>query len=143
MRIVSRSWLLLYASLLGCTGPFLPEGDAEAGRIAFQDLGCVACHRVRGEGFPEPVADPPVPFVLGTGPSKSRRYLAESIIAPSHRFARPLARSVGDPPMLVEQPEYENIREGAHSRMGDYSDTMSVRQWLDLIAFLESVQRGS
>lgn len=43
----------------------LPEGDVERGREAFLELRCNACHRVRGLELPPPVADPPVPVVLG------------------------------------------------------------------------------
>ncbi len=134
--------LLLF--LVGCArGPFLPEGNVAAGRQAFSDLGCHACHRVQGESFPEPVAQPPVPFALGspTNP-KSRQYLAESIIAPSHKFAR--KAPVYTEPGVVVDRYYEDIREGDESRMGSFNDHLTVQQWLDLVTFLASVQeRGS
>ena len=39
----------------------LPEGDPAAGREAFVELRCTACHRAfRQEGFPDPIAEPPV-----------------------------------------------------------------------------------
>lgn len=130
---------------LGCSSSrlYLPEGDAQAGRQAFLDRGCYACHRVEGESFPEPVATPPVPVVLGSSRNrKTRAYLAESIIAPSHRFARPQPRPVGDPPQVMEWPEYKDIRDydGDESRMGDYNQALTVKQWLDLVAFLEHCQ---
>jgi len=133
--------LVALISLSGCQPIYLSGGDAEAGRAAFQKLGCHSCHRVEGESFPEPVAQPPVPVTLGTRQDpKTRKYLAESILAPSHRFARPRVFTPSDPPLLLEETEYENIREGSESRMGDYNDTLTVRQWLDLVAFLEAVQ---
>ena len=36
----------------------LPKGDVSAGRQAFQDLKCHACHRVAGRtGLPGPIAE--------------------------------------------------------------------------------------
>ncbi len=139
-------WIVSFLglALLGCTGRIhLPDGDVQRGRVAFAELGCHACHRVAGENFPDPVADPPIPFVLGSPVrQKSRHYLAESIVAPSHQFAQPPSVAVGDPPMVVETVRYENIREGSESRMGTQNDRLTVQQWLDLVAFLDAVQRG-
>lgn len=130
--------LLLLVPLLGCTSYDLPEGDAAAGRVAFEEMQCYTCHLVEGEDFPEPTAEPPVSVVLGSSENqKSREYLAESIIAPSHRFARPPAEMIASEPPLYVQDEYENIKEDSQSRMGDYSEAMTVRQWLDIVAYLE------
>lgn len=128
-------------SLAGCAGGlYLPEGDAEAGRQVFTGLQCHKCHRVQGEDFPAPVADPPVSVVLGRPlERKSREYLAESIISPSHRYARPEPVMVDLEFGIDQQREYQNIKEGTLSRMGDFSETMTVRQWLDLVAYLESL----
>ena len=127
---------------VGC-GPslYLPEGDAEAGRKAFAALECHHCHSVLGEDFPAPVADPPVPFVLGSPmEKKSRQYLAESIIAPSHRFAKPRPEIIYDSPPVIVERKYENIKEGEKSRMGDFDDAMTVGEWFDLVAYLDSLQ---
>jgi hypothetical protein len=40
------------------------------------------------------------------------------------------------------EEEYANIREGDESRMGGYNDNLTVRQWLDLVAFLDAVQKN-
>lgn len=142
MRLVGTC-LLGFLTLAGCSRTYLPRGDVEAGRVAFQEMGCPACHRVRGEAFPAPVADPPLPFVLGSaGDRKSREYLAESIIAPSHQFARPQPRLLSEHPFGgVEAQEYKNVREGDESRMGDCGDNLTVRRWLDLVEFLDAVQK--
>ena len=112
----------------------LPMGDVEQGKAAFQALRCYACHRVEGADFPAPVATPPVPVVLGGKVKQmpSRLDLANSIINPSHEFA----------------PGYKDelIKSGKLSRMGDYSDVLTVRQLSDLVAFLQSrytVEGGS
>lgn len=133
---------ILMGALAACSaGPFLPEGNAAAGRQAFADLGCHACHRVHGEDFPEPVAQPPLPFQLGSPANpKTRGYLAESIIAPSHDFAR--KAPVYTEPGIVGEREYKNVRLGDESRMGTFNDHLTVQQWLDLVAFLDSVQNA-
>jgi hypothetical protein len=49
--------------------------------------------------------------------------LAESIIAPQHEVAEGL----------------EGVRQGQLSRMGDWTEAMTVRQWLDIVAYLKSL----
>jgi mono/diheme cytochrome c family protein len=104
----------------------LPEGDAEAGKAAFVELQCNACHQVRGVELEGPVAEPPVPVALGGTvdyqPTDGK--FVTSIINPSHKLA----------------PGYpkELIKSGELSRMADYSDVMTVRQLMDLVAFLHS-----
>ena len=105
----------------------LPDGDAEAGQAAFVALKCSSCHRVHGvAGLPEPVAGPPVPIALGGEDPYQRTdgELVTAIIDPSHRLAtsHPDARS----------------GEGSRSRMGDFSEAMTVRQLIDVVAFLHA-----
>jgi mono/diheme cytochrome c family protein len=104
----------------------LPEGDVEAGQAAFLALQCNACHQVRGLDLPGPVAEPPVPVALGGTvdyqPTDGR--FVTSIINPSHKLARGYPK--------------ERIESGGISRMADYSDVMTVRQLVDLVAFLHS-----
>lgn len=118
----------------------LSGGDPLAGKVAFQELGCCGCHRVAGEVLPIPTVDPPVPVVLGSSlDRKSRAYLAESIIHPDYRLARPRPVIASDPPVLPPR-RYENITVDGHSRMRDYAHRLTVKQWLDLVAYLEQVQ---
>jgi hypothetical protein len=104
----------------------LPDGDIELGKEAFLELRCNACHKVQGLDLPPPVADPPVPVVLGGAvdyqPTDGR--FVTSIINPSHKLAS-------------GYPE-ELLRSGSESRMADYSDVMTVRKLVDLVAFLHS-----
>ena len=126
--------VVFWLAVSGCAPPEksaagfrLPDGDVEAGKKAFVELKCNACHRVEGMDFGEPVADPPVPVTLG-GPTpyvKSDGELVTSIINPSHRLARGFPK--------------EEITSGSGSRMADYSDVMTVRQLIDLVAFLHTV----
>jgi L-cysteine S-thiosulfotransferase len=116
----------------GCENPrksaagfHLPDGDVQRGRAAFVDLRCHACHEVRGETLPLPVADPPVPVKLGGIVYQARTdgELAAAIVDPSHRLS-------GHPRRLV--------RAGSLSRMGDANEAMTVQQLVDLVAFLQS-----
>lgn len=104
----------------------LPEGDVEAGKAAFLELRCNACHQVKGLDLPGPVAEPPVPVTLGGSvdyqPTDGK--FVTSIINPSHKLA----------PGFPKQ----HIESGGISRMADYSDVMTVHQLVDLVAFLHS-----
>lgn len=128
--VIAVGALLLVACQAGpksALGFRLPDGDVEAGQVAFVALQCNSCHRVEGvEGLPEPVADPPVPLMLGGEEPYQRTdgELVTAIISPSHRLAtsHPDARS----------------GEGSQSRMGDFSEAMTVRQLIDVVAFLHA-----
>ncbi len=100
--------------------------DADAGRQAFLDLRCAACHQVAGEtGFPDPISSNPGPD-LGAVAAQPAGLIATSIIAPSHALS------------VNASGEVTARLEGILSPMGDYSRAMTVRQLLDLIAYLEA-----
>jgi mono/diheme cytochrome c family protein len=109
----------------GSAGFQLPDGDAVRGKQVFVANRCHACHEVAGVELPAPVADPPVPVRLGGEVTRLHTdgELTTAIIHPSHRLA------AGPEPAL---------RSGARSRMGDFSETMTVRELIDLVAFLQS-----
>ena len=106
----------------------LPRGSADAGRQTFVDLRCSSCHTVEGDsGLPAPVSDSPGPPL---GPALSDRppgSVATAIVAPSHAMS------------IRTSPETRANVEGVLSPMGDYSDTMTVRQLVDLIAYLDEL----
>ena len=108
----------------------LPKGSPQAGRAAFAKFSCHSCHQVAGENFPKPVAEPPVPVSFGSASDlrslpiyRMRAQLAESIVNPSHRVS----------------PFLKNVRSGQGSRMADYTEVMTVRELIDLVAFLQEV----
>ena len=104
------------------------QGDAQKGRQAFLDLGCVSCHRVAGEaGFPTPVSANPGPTLGKEQAAKPPGETATAIVAPSHEIGDAVARKVG----------------GGASPMGDYSSFMTVRQLLDLVAYVGSVKASA
>ena len=122
---------LAAALCLACTpdrkssaGFYMPNGDPAKGQTVFVAMQCHACHSVAGVALPPPVAEPAVPVVLGGEVPRPRTdgELTASIIAPSHRI-----RYRGD-----------TVKSGQLSRMGDFSEAMTVRDLIDLVAFLQS-----
>ena len=132
-RTLASAFLWL-AGISGCaTGPHspvgfrLPEtGDVERGRAAFVELECTRCHSVYKSELPEYPEERPVHVVLGglVEGLMTDGYLVSGIINPSHRFGR----GSGEAPVSVE----------GESRMPDFSRRMTVRQLIDIVAFLQS-----
>ena len=105
----------------------LPAGDPAAGRRAFVDFKCFACHAIQGEQFPlEPgqVATAG-PELTGMGGHHPAEYLAESIVNPSA--------------VLVDAPGF--IGGDGRSIMPETPD-MTIRQLSDLVAYLKSQSGG-
>jgi hypothetical protein len=104
-------------------GYILPAGDPVAGKQAFVELQCWACHNVVGHpDVPQPVSVPPGPAIdADTGRALSG-VIATSIVIPSH--------SISGKKGPWDESEL--------SPMGDYTDEMTVRQLIDLVAFIKS-----
>jgi hypothetical protein len=125
----------------------LPKGDVEAGRQAFIDLQCSACHLVAGvDGLPVPIAKIPIPDLGETLARQPRGALASSLIVPSHidSAAAELWTDWSDqqrvwlgPGQRAPQAGEVVDEEPALSLMSDYRDTMTVKQLSDLVAFLQ------
>jgi hypothetical protein len=102
-----------------------PGGDPASGLTTFVNLGCTYCHQVEGrEDLPAPSVAPAVPVVLGR-PAPSRATdarLVTAIINPSHDISQAWRSGVTGP--------------GGHSRMGNFHEVLTVRQLMDLVAFL-------
>jgi sulfur-oxidizing protein SoxX len=124
---------VLVTALAGCdTGPKsgkgfrLPDGDVEKGKAAFLALKCNTCHRVNGVDLPAPVPTAATNVVLGGEVSSIRTYgeLVASVINPSHGLA----------------PGFKNVqlKDGRLSPMPEFNEVMTVRQMIDLVAFLQS-----
>jgi sulfur-oxidizing protein SoxX len=132
MRIISIGSVVVAALSLGCgegrkaaSGFHLPDGDPVKGKAVFADQKCHSCHRVDGVDFPAPVADPPLAVRLGgqVYQVKTDGELASAILDPSHRIS-------------VYPPE--GMTSGKLSRMGDFSESVTGRDVIDLVAFLQS-----
>jgi mono/diheme cytochrome c family protein len=106
----------------------LPDGDVERGKAAFLELKCNTCHTVAKTEMPAPSKDYAYVrvVVLGGEVRQVKTYgaLVTSIINPSHSLAP------GYPKELITKDN--------QSAMANFNDTMTVRQLLDLVAFLQS-----
>jgi hypothetical protein len=107
----------------------VPAGDATAGKQAFETMQCYSCHTVRSQRFGDPSQKPG-----GIGPDLTAahgrlpaEYLAESIVSSSRVLAHGQFRAA------------YRAADG-RSRMGDYSEIMTVHELIDLVAFLRSLQ---
>ena len=102
----------------------IPIGDAQAGREAFIALSCTSCHAVEGDSeLKEPVAAVPVPVLGPASAKRSPGKIASAIVSPSH----------------VVSKEVASKTEGDLSPMADLTEAMTVRQLVDLVAFVRSL----
>jgi L-cysteine S-thiosulfotransferase len=106
------------------------QGNIEAGRQAFIDHRCHQCHSVAGVRLPELAGASSPLFELGGETSTLKAYseLVTSIINPDHRISERYREEVlrqAGPPLASPMPM-------AHI------ETMTVRQLIDLVAFLDS-----
>ncbi len=129
---------LLAAIVIGVSGcAYTPifgfpreAGDIQAGRQAFLDHQCHRCHSISGERLPALAgADAPILELGGeTIYVKSYADLMTSIINPDHRISeryRDQMMRRGIIPVETPMPQ-------------PHVDTMTVRQLIDLVAFLDS-----
>lgn len=103
----------------------VPPGDPAQGRRVFIELNCSSCHDVKGEQLPESERKPGNvgPELTGMGGHHPAAYFAESIMNPNR--------------VIVEGPGYTGP--DGLSKMPDYSESMTVRQLIDLVAYLTSL----
>jgi hypothetical protein len=107
----------------------LPEGDVDAGRQAFQDLRCTTCHAVASEpDFPAPASATSGPLIDRRVAQRDVSYLITSIMMPSHAIS------------LDTSADVRARLKGTLSPMGDFSHVMTVRQLVDLHAYIRSVR---
>ncbi len=106
----------------------LPPGNAVDGRKVFIAEGCYKCHAVLGEAFPDAQksSSDVGPDLSGMGSHHPAEYFAESIINPNR--------------VIVDGPGYTGP--DGRSRMPEYSDSLTIRQLVDLVAYLNSLKSG-
>jgi mono/diheme cytochrome c family protein len=100
---------------------YLARGDPAAGRRAYLALKCNTCHTVSGEPIGTRPPRLPGPQLGKSVALESPQQIADSIAAPGHaasQKSRPWHRS--------------------GLKMGDYTNIMTVRQFMDLVAYLRS-----
>jgi hypothetical protein len=102
----------------------MPAGDPEAGKAAFEKMECYSCHKVPSADFPKVRSSGGVGPELDAAYSKlPAAFLAESIIN-SHQYISG----------TIEK--YRGL-DKVSSKMGDYGSIMTVRDLIDLVAFLK------
>jgi len=106
------------------------EGNIQSGKQAFVDLQCHQCHTVAGVALPSLAGESPVQLMLGgeTSVVKSQAGLLTSIINPDH---------------VISERYREQLRLDAEVPLDSPMpmppiDNMTVRQLLDIVAFLDS-----
>jgi len=106
----------------------IPRGDAAEGRRVFVAMECFACHDVKGEAFPHDSkrARDAGPDLTGMGLHHPPEYFAESIINPNRVIV--MGSGYTGPDHL--------------SKMPSYADTMTVKQLIDMVAYLRSLTGG-
>jgi hypothetical protein len=104
----------------------LPAGDPVAGGFAFAKMGCPSCHRVAGRTFRQMGAEGIAPEFDAARARLPREYLAESILDP--------------PKVIADGEDRYRARDGGSSRMRDYAEVMTLRELLDVVAYLGSVR---
>jgi hypothetical protein len=109
----------------------IDQGDIAAGRQAFIDHRCHQCHSIADERLP-PLAGADRPILELGGPTTTVRSYADlttSIINPDHAISE----------RYVDQELTRNAQLPLESPMPMPNiDTMTVRQLLDIVAFLDS-----
>jgi mono/diheme cytochrome c family protein/uncharacterized protein involved in high-affinity Fe2+ transport len=103
-----------------------PDGDRTAGRAVFAKLECYQCHTIQGEPFPQTSvsAGNIGPELTGMGDHHPVEYFADSILNPNA--------------IIVTGPGYTGA--DGMSIMPDYRDTMTVAEFIDLLAYLQSLK---
>ena len=130
-------WIILFCvTLIGVAGLMratqyetailiLPAGDATAGKEAFRELNCNACHIVKGESEFSSVTmkEHKGPDLGPEQGAYTRGRVGTSIVSPSH----------------IVLNEYVDRKNEYKSPMPDYTNTMTVRQLVDLLAYIDSL----
>lgn len=101
----------------------LPAGSPEAGRQVFLEMSCTSCHAVAGEkDFPQPVSANRGPTLGAYQAKKGAAEIGLSIFDPSHDISATI-----------------RTKEDKLSPMPDFTRVITVRQFLDLVAYVGSL----
>lgn len=105
----------------------LPSGDAARGREVFGELECYKCHEIKTEKFPAPADGKYAgPELTGMGRIHPAEYIGESILSPNA--------------VIVDEPG--TTGPDGLSLMPSYADSLTLQQWLDLVAYLKGLTEG-
>ncbi len=104
----------------------LPAGNSFAGEKVFVKMECFSCHKVAGRSFRR-VDTGGVGPELGPGHARlPSEYLAESVLN-RHK-------------MIAGNDDRYRGEDKRSSKMGDYSEIMTVRELVDVVAYLKSIR---
>jgi len=98
----------------------IPKGDPTKGKAVFDKFECYYCHEVRGEQFPSPAED--APELSQMGAMHPVEFFAESIMNPNAVVPKAYRQSDGKSPMT------------------DFTDKMTVRELIDVSAYIASLR---
>jgi len=119
----------------------LPTGDPAEGEKAFAKMQCYSCHIVAGKDFKDPLVKPEMigPEFTAAYSKLPASYLAESIINPD-RF---LPHGPFRPSYLDHEAFHPAGRDDyeLHSRMASYVEIITVKELIDIVAFLKNLDR--
>ncbi len=103
----------------------MPPGDPQKGKKVYIAMECFTCHEIKGQHFPGAGKKPGDvgPELTGMGQHHPVEYLAEAIMNPNR--------------VIIEGPGYTGP--DGLSKMPDYNDSLTVRQLIDLVAYLKSL----
>ena len=109
--------------------PFvLPPGDASAGEAVFSRLGCASCHTISGTSLKEvSKGDPIGPELTATHAAQTRESIAARLISYDRFLSEGLYKATYS-------------RSDGSSRMGNFNDAMTVRDLIDLVEFIKSIE---
>jgi L-cysteine S-thiosulfotransferase len=131
-----RTKILLGAALMmmfaaACTptrksaaGFHLPDGNPERGKAVFVEMKCYTCHRVAGVEGLDLSARTPVTLGGRVRYTPTDGQIVTSIVEPSYRMAEGYRKDL--------------IEVDGRSLMPDTSHAMTIRQMIDLVAFLQA-----
>jgi Cu/Ag efflux protein CusF len=98
----------------------IPKGDPVKGKAVFEKFECYYCHRVRGEPFPDPVES--APELSQMGGLHPVEFFAESIMNPNAVVPKTYREADGKSPMT------------------DFTEKMTVRELIDVSAYVASLR---
>jgi mono/diheme cytochrome c family protein len=106
----------------------VPDGNPAAGRDLFIKLECFQCHAIQGESLPQMTSSNAGigPDLTGMGSLHPAEYLAESILNPNA--------------VVITGPGYTDA--AGLSIMPNYGETLTVAEWIDLVAYLKGLAGG-
>ena len=108
-----------------------PGGDAAEGKVVFERLNCNRCHQVKGIELAEPKGKRLLSLSLGKEIRFVKRYedIITAISNPQHVVTKQYSS-------LLSQAEIDGE---ISAFMPDLTNDMSVRQLMDLVAFLDKI----